>query len=197
MSVEKSKQKLSDRYSSTNNSNNNAKKKNSSANWMLIIVSIVILLAVAGTIFVASLGKSDNGKDSINPNAYNLVVAPDDIDKQLEERTSTVAPGSYDVCMNNDWKFDNARSSSRNAYVENITTNTNTVYFEIIRNDTEECIYHSPFIPVGSSLKNVKLNNEQLTKGTYKCTLVYHLVDSDYNDISHVNISLNVIIEND
>lgn len=197
MSVEKSKQKLSDRYSSTKNSEKNTKKNNSSANRMLLIVTIVILLLVVGTIAIASLGKSDGGKDSINPDAYNLVVAPDNIDKQLEERTSTVAPGSYDVCMNNNWKFNNARSSSGNAYVENLTTNTNTVYFEIIRNDNEECIYRSPFIPVGSSLKNVKLTNEQLTKGTYHCTLVYHLVDSDYNDVSHVNISLDVIIEND
>ena len=63
--------------------------------------------------------------------------------------------------------------------------------------DTGDTIYESPYIPVGSSLEKIKLNDESLSKGTYPCTLTYHLVDEQHIDISTLNISISVVIEND
>lgn len=194
MSAEKSKQKLSDRYSS--NGNGTSSPKMPFFTKPVAIAAVITVLAVGGTIAIVSLSGTGSGKESASPVQYNMVVAPDDIDKQLEERSETVAPGSYDVCMNTDWTFADARSSSSNAYVQNLTTNTNNVYFEVTRNDNGAKLYQSPVIPVGSSLRNIKLEDESLPRGTYPCTLVYHLVDSDNNNISHLNINIKIIIEN-
>lgn len=99
--------------------------------------------------------------------------------------------------MNSTWTFKNARSASSNAYVENVLSNTNTVKFSLTRNDTNELIYESPYIPVGSSLRNIKLSDESLKSGTYPCTIQYHLVDENYQNVSSVKVSLSVVIKED
>ena len=191
MSKEKSKQTLSDRYSEmTGNNSNNPLQNSGSHHKPLIIGGIAVVVTV-------SLSGHGDKKSDNDSSAYNLVVAPEGNDASSDETVSKAAAGTYDVCMNSNWVFSDARSASENAYVENITTNTNTVNFIVKRDDTGDTIYESPYIPVGSSLEKIKLNDESLSKGTYPCTLTYHLVDEQHIDISTLNISISVVIEND
>lgn len=165
----------------------------------MVAIVVAVIATVGGIVAIASLsGGNDSGKDSKDNTAYNLVVTPDNIDEILaENETNKVAAGTYDVSMNSTWKFENARTASKNASVDNVASNRNTVNFVVTRNDTGAVIYESPYLPVGSSLANIKLNDESLAKGTYPCTVMYRLVDDDYNEISTVNISISVVIEND
>lgn len=196
MSVSKSKQTLRDRYSSQNSgigSNGKASGQSKGLRSKLVTIIAVIVVAIVGIVAVSVLKSNDTQKVG----SYNLVVTPDNIDELLAENPSKVAAGSYDVCMNSTWQFENSQSASGNAYVENLISNTNTVNFTLTRNDTNAVIYESPYIPVGSSLKNIKLSDESLGKGTYPCTVTYHLVDENYDEISTLKINVSVVIKND
>lgn len=196
MSKEKSKQTLSDRYSEmTGNNSNNPLQNLGSRHKPLIIGGIAVVVAAGIAIATVSLSGHSDKKSDNDSSAYNLVVTPEGNDASSDETVSKAAAGTYDVCMNSNWVFSDARSASANAYVENITTNTNTVNFIVKRDDTGDTIYESPYIPVGSSLEKIKLNDESLSKGTYPCTLTYHLVDEQHIDISTLNISISVVIE--
>ena len=198
MSKEKSKQTLSDRYSeTTGNTSNNPLQNSGSRHKPLIIGGIAVVVAAGIAIAAVSLSGHRDKKSDNDSSAYNLVVTPEGNDASSDENVSKAATGTYDVCMNSNWIFSDARSASGNAYVKNLNTNTNTVKFVIKRNDTGDTIYESPYLPVGSSLENIKLADESLSKGTYPCTLTYHLVDEQHIDISTLNISISVVIEND
>lgn len=188
MSASKSQQNLSNRYSG---SSTNRNAKSSTKTLVVMLCAMTVLVCIVVGVMVMSKGGANSA------GSYNLVVTPNNIEELKANNTETVAQGSYDVCMNSTWKFANARSASKNAFVENVLANTNTVYFTVIRNDTNQEIYTSPYITVGSRLSNIKLSDENLNAGTYPCTVVYHLVDEEYKDISTVRISISLIIEAD
>ena len=126
----------------------------------------------------------------------NSVVTPDnvkDLIAALEEEEMTPI-GSYEVCMTNSWTFRDSSSASKDAYVMNSLSNQNTVFFTIALEGSAEPFYTSPYIPVGSHVENVTLDGS-LEAGTYSTVLTYHLVDSEYQEISEVSVGLEIIIE--
>ena len=189
----KSKKTLSDKYS---NSSTDVKASSSKGK----IVSMPILIAIAAIIVVAVVVVAvvllgGKGKEAQN-SSYNLVVTSDDKNAS-SQNVSDVVPTSYDVSMNSEWNFTDARSASYNAYVANIDTNTNPVYFQVKRNDTGAVIYESPDIPVGGHLENIQLSEQTLPKGVYPCTVTYNLLGSNRKQLSHVNVNITITIEND
>lgn len=158
-------------------------------------VSIVILTAVICTLlgvilYLLMLRKPEEER-------RNVVVTPDNIQEVIEQMAEEeyVAPGYYTVMMNFDWHFATGDSVSSDAYVENMTGNTNAVYFDLfLASDEENAIYKSPVIPVGSGLRDIVLDTA-LDAGTYDCVAVYHLVDDEQNTISTLRITVTVIVE--
>ncbi len=197
MSTTKSRQRLSDRYSNNHIGEKDSTHKRRKVAMPVIALTSIIAFIVVG-VAVALVVLESKGKDSDTSVQYNLLTAPPDNIDELREKESVkkAAEGTYDVCMNSTWRFDSGDSVSDNAYVENILSNTHTVKFSLARDDNGKVIYESPYIPVGSSLRNIKLSDGSLTKGTYPCTLTYHLVDDSYNELSTLNISVSVIILN-
>lgn len=155
-----------------------------------IIILIVIILLLAGVIIFLLSRKPEKER-------RNVVVTPDNVEevlKQMEEE-DYVDPGYYTVTMNYDWHFPTGDAVSSDAYVENITENTNAVYFDLfLVSDEENAIYKSPVIPVGSSLQDIALDTA-LDSGTYDCVMVYHLVDDDQNTISTLRVTVTIIVE--
>lgn len=152
---------------------------------------IVALIAVIVVMACRMMNNSEGGEPK-----RNVVISPDNVDEVIEDmaKEEFVAPGSYNVTMNNTWNFADGSSASDNAYVENSTSNTNDVYFDITLADSEEKIYSSPVIPVGSHLENIALDKE-LKKGSYDCVITYTLVDKEQKPLSTVRVSLTIIIE--
>lgn len=154
----------------------------------VVILSSVIIFLIAITVLVLVLVKP--AKDTATRNA---VVTPDNVDEilaDMEDSQKTKA-GQYEVTMNTSWEFETGDSASSNAYVENSTTNTNDVYFNIVRSDTKEEIFVSPTIPVGSHLEDITLDSD-LDAGNYPCVLTYHLMDENEKELSSLNINLDI-----
>lgn len=167
---------------------------------LLILCAVIIVLLI--TIVVLLLkGRNDTNiglEETVPPPKRNVVINEENAEEMAEEilnRNETVVPGTYEVTMNSTWNFQNGTSSSDNAYVENSTTNTNPVYFDLQLDDTEEIIYESPIIPVGSYLEDIKLDKD-LEAGTYDCTLTYHLVDEEQNTLATLRMAVTVVVVN-
>lgn len=153
-----------------------------------VVVIIVLLVAV--------IYLWQNKQEDEQPVNRNVVVNEDNVEevlKQMDEKES-VPVGYYETIMNSTWHFENGNASSDNAYVENATTNENAVYFDVVRVDTEETIYESPILPVGSHLENITLDTE-LPSGTYDCLVTYHLLDEDNKSISTLKVTVTVVID--
>ncbi len=163
------------------------KKSNKTA---LIVAGIIIVILIAIIIYLV-MPKNEK---------RNVVVTPDNVEEtaqQMEEAAEDyVAPGYYTVTMNYDWTFESGTAVSEDAYVENVTENTNDIYFDVyLEDDPDTVIYSSPIIPLGSYINTVALD-EDLDAGTYDCVCEYHLVDEDQNTLSTVSVSVTITVEN-
>lgn len=153
-----------------------------------IALAICIVVIVALCILVYFLLHRD---DKVH---RDVVVNEENVDEILSEMEGGVDPGSYQATMNSTWHFEKGDVASYDAYVENTEANKNPVYFDITRSDTNETIFESPIIPVGSHLDKIILNND-MSQGTYDCVMTYHLLDEDEETISTVRVSLKIVIE--
>lgn len=179
-----SKEKASQRISG-NISKSNVKKKVSP---LVIIFPVIIVAVIVGILIIAFVGKESDA---------NVVVTPDNVEEiiaQLREE-ERVPIGSYEVTMNTAWTFPDSKTASEDAYVSNAVTNNSTVYFDINLEGSTDVIYKSPYIPVGSSVQNITLDND-MDKGVYEAVLTYHLVDESYKETSKVSVGITITIQN-
>ena len=192
--------KLDKTVSESRVSRADAQPKSSSKKRIVVIIIILCLLAVIGALgaVIYSLINEENGGSEAGASGKknrNTVVTMDNLDQIKADLDNKIGDGMFEVRMNVDWEFKDASTPSENAYVGNTTINSNTVYFDVQLDSTGEVVYESPYIPVGYALENIALNSE-LDKGTYPCTLVYHLVDDNYEDVSTLAVSITVNVLN-
>lgn len=164
------------------------KSKGKGISPLLAIVPIVLVLVAVGIFLIVS------EEDKIQT---NLITTPDNVEQIIDDLNEgeKTPIGSYEVKMAIKWNFKNGSSPSEDAFIENVINNNNTVYVTIAHPDTGEEIYKSPYIPVGSSLSNIKLD-KVLKKGKYKAALTYHLMDEGYNEVSSTSLYVTINIAN-
>ncbi|MBQ2982167.1 MAG: hypothetical protein IJD58_08635 [Lachnospiraceae bacterium] len=155
---------------------------------ILFILPVVFIIIAVGIFLIMS------EEDKI---PANVVVTPDNVKEVIEnlDDTEKTDAGSFEVDMTINWTFENGTSVSKDASIKNVVNNTNIVYVTISHPDTGEEIYKSPHIPVGSTLKNIKLDKD-LDSGKYKAPLTYHLLDNSYNELSTTSLYVTINILN-
>jgi len=175
------------------NSRLSNKKRKVSPMYLIIIIAIALIL-VGGIAVYAFLGVGSKAADA---NSYNQVVTPDNVKDILAKMASADknSIGSYEVNMNTTWTFKNSSTPSSDAIVSNNATNSNTVYFKIALKDGGKQVYKSPYMPLGSNLKNIVLD-EKLSAGTYPAIVTYYLVDEKFVELSHVSVNMTLTIQN-
>lgn len=172
-----------------NNQKNKIENGQKGGNKNIAVILAAIIIAVLVGIIVFLLNPQEEKR--------NVVVNKENVEKvvqEMQEESTSTAPMYYEAKMNSTWYFKDGTAASENAYVENVKTNTNDVYFDVIQTDTNETIYESPLIPVGSYLENITLGTE-LEAGTYDCVLIYHLVDENQKSLSTVRFTLTIVVE--
>ena len=105
-------------------------------------------------------------------------LSPEEIAKKLNEK---VAEGMINISMNTAPYFENGKVEG-NVMIVNESINNYPQQVEFIRNDTQEVIYQSKAIPVGSKIERAALDVE-LPAGTYECTAMFHNLDPETGDI--------------
>lgn len=166
-------------------------KKSRKSKWLILLLLLIIFFLIGVILFM----KKDSGEDQKGelPAERNVIVNNDNAEelagKLLDEER--VPAGRYEVMMNTTWNFQDGKSASDDAYVGNVERNTNAVYFDLFRSDTDEVILASPIIPVGSRMDKITLDTD-LAEGSYDCVCTYHVVDDDMNPIGKVSVSVTV-----
>ena len=158
----------------------------------LLIVLFVVIATLASVVYF--MNKKDDNPSSSVSTGRGTVVTLDNKDEILADLNNKVSDGFYEIMRNVEWSFKDASTPSEDAYVANPTTNSNTVYFDVVVDSTGQTVYESPMIPVGYALQDIALKSD-LAAGTYPCTLTYHLVDENSKDISTLAVGVTLNIE--
>lgn len=166
----------------------------------VIILAFTVLLAALAVCILLLLRK-DSGQavaETAERSAAEKAlergfVDEDSVTDIMEEMADKVAEGMFECKMTTTWTFENAASVSPNAYVANVENNLHTLYFDVYDNSTNELLYSSPMLPVGTELNNIKLDKE-LPAGEYDAVVMYTLVDEDYEEVSTVGFDITISV---
>ena len=160
------------------------KKKDNNKSKKTIGIVIGILLVIA---IILGLLRGCDGNQTIEPfdttgpgivyDTGAVVGGWDeaDTDKIIENLNEKVEEGMINISMNTSPSFANGISAG-NLMIVNESINRYPQVVEITRNDTNEVVYKSGAIPVGSKIETAKLSVD-LDAGTYECTAMFYNVD--------------------
>lgn len=171
--------------------NEQGKKTINITTAIIIILLVLLLIGAVVIVFLLLNDKSEEKDVRGTVEARGTVVTKDNVDKLIMDE-DVVQDGYYDVSMSIDWHFKDGVSSD--AMIANKTTNTRTVYFDLLTEDTEELVYSSPYIPVGESMQGFTLD-KQMEVGTHDMIVRYHLVDENNVEVSNVSVGVTIYIE--
>ncbi len=175
---------------------------------LIVIIIILAVLLVAGAIVLAfvlgkksSEGTAGNIADDSNNrqvvSSTRLIVDQESATNAFEEMRQEVEDGMFECMMTFDWTFENGESESKDAYVANSVNNRKPLYFDVYLKDTDELIYSSPVLPVGTELTNIKLDTP-LAAGKYKASCRYSLLKDEESQeiLSSARFVVNITVLN-
>lgn len=178
------------------NQNEPAEKKR---RMMIIIAFAVLLVALAVCIMLLLLKKDDSTAAEVpERSAASKALERGFVDEEsagdiMAEMADKVAEGMFECRMTTTWSFEDADAVSPNAYVANVESNLHTIYFDVYDQSTDELLYSSPMLSVGSELREVKLE-KKLPAGDYDAVVIYTLVDEDYEEVSTVGFNITISV---
>jgi hypothetical protein len=159
-------------------------KKNNKA---IIIIIVLLLIIVIGLVAVIAflLGRKESATPqddaaSSEPTrqvqqASKLVLDEEDAVNIMEQMRQEVAEGMFECQMTTEWNFADGQSESPDAYVANSSNNTHPICFDVYIDNSDELLYSSPVLPVGTSIDHIKLDKE-LPAGSYQAICLYSLL---------------------
>lgn len=169
----------------------NTTKKGLTTSQKIMIAGFAVLILViasASVIIYKALQKpAETAAGNLIVDESNLST----IGQQLEE---SIQDGMFEVNMNTTWTFPDALSPSGDAYIANSTANHYPISFDILLGEEQEIIYSSSVIPVGSQIKEIKLDKE-LEPGTYSAICFYHLWKEDGTENSTFGVNISLVVE--
>lgn len=167
-----------------NEAGTDGKKKNKTIIIVIAIFAVVVAALIGVIIYLLNRG---NDSDSVQRNETQREVA-DSIRTVLDQGSANnvmdqmreeVAEGMFECQMSMTWTFADGKAESQDAYVANSVNNTYPICFDVyMRDDTEKLLYSSPVLPVGTDLRNFKLDQE-LSAGSYQATVMYKLLEDE------------------
>lgn len=172
------------RKKSTRKSEEELKKKKKKK---IIIIICIFLLIIAAVVIFLIMRRPGRVMNEAN---YK------EISEEMEDQ---VREGYFETYMNNEWTFPDGTSESSNAILGNSPNNKKPIRCEILLADTEEVIYSTDVLPVGTELPPFKLDVD-LDAGTYDAVCMVYLLneedDGSYTDYSNAGFNVTITVEN-
>lgn len=179
-------------------------KKNDKDKFMrntgIVIGILLVIVIILGLLRGCDGNQTDAPSDTTAPGIVydeGAVVGgwdEADTDKIIANLNEKVEEGMINISMNTSPNFANGTSAG-NLMIVNESINRYPQVVEITRNDTNEIVYKSGAIPVGSKIETAKLSVD-LDAGTYECTAMFYNVDPDagnYLGCAGAIININVL----
>ena len=169
--------------------------------WIIAVVIAVLILALAICIFLLVSRSGDTGdtetqhKDDAPQTVLDRgFVDESNVDGIMSEMSEKVEEGMFECKMTTAWTFEDGTSASPNSYVANVESNLHAIYFDVYDEQTEELLYSSPILPVGSEIRDIKLD-KKLSAGDYNAVVMYTLVNEAYEEVSTVGFRITISIK--
>jgi hypothetical protein len=157
----------------------------------IIIAIIIVLLLIAIIILLILLLKKpeEEGRGSVR------VVNEETAGTVMDDMRDEVAKGMFECEMSMNWTV--TGGTQTDAYVGNSGANTYPIYFDVILDETNEVLYSSPVLPVGSNVAEFSLD-KPLAVGKHKATVMYTLVEDveSQKEISQAGFVVNIEVLN-
>lgn len=166
-------------------------KKTADKKRRTITIIAFVVLCIALTVCVILLLQSREEKKELDRG----FVDESNTDTVMDEMGDKVAEGMFECSMSTTWVFEDGKSESPNARVANVENNLHTLYFDVYDTSTNELLYSSPMLPVGTEINNIKLEKE-LSKGEYDAVVMYTLVDENDEEVSTVGFNITITVNN-
>ena len=182
--------------------NYHPKRKNIPHPAVIAGVSLLAVIAIAAVVFCekAAHRKETAGMEPTPGIVYDDAaveggwenLSQEEIEAALNEK---VAQGMINISMNTAPVFADGQAEG-NVMIVNETINNYPQKVEFLRNDTQEVIYTSNAIPVGSKIEHAALDVD-LEAGTYECTALFHNLDPETGAIlGTAGAIINITIQN-
>lgn len=170
-----------------------------------IIIAVIAVMTVALIVCIVLLVSRSGDTGEVQPSINNDNNAPStaldrgfvdesNADNIMSELSDKVEEGMFECMMSTSWTFEDGASSSPNSYVANVESNRHAIFFDVYIDPTEELIYSSPILPVGSEIRGIKLDKE-LSAGDYDAIVMYTLVNEDYEEVSTVGFRITITVK--
>ena len=170
--------------------------------WIALVVTVILL--IMSTIMTIHIFADTSEPEDATLEAPSGLVYDDaaieggwenltteEIEAQLNNQ---LEEGLINISMNTSPIFENGKATG-NLMIVNETINRHPQKVEIIRNDTQDVIYTSGAIPVGSKIEAAALD-VSLEAGTYDCTALFHSLDDAGNLIGSAGAQISITIKN-
>ncbi len=153
---------------------------------IILIICIIVLLIIAA-IVIYLLKKP---KDVMTKENYKQI---------MEEMEHEVEEGYFETYMNREWTFPDGTSETTDAVLGNSPNNRKPIRCEVLLADTNEVIFSTDVLPVGTEVPPFKLDVD-LDAGTYNAVCMVYLLDEEedgtYTDYSNAGFNLTITVEN-
>lgn len=166
---------------------------------VIVVIAFVLLIVALVTCIILLLAKQKEEPVQVSDNPPKAsvldrgIVDEDNAGDIMDEMSEKVSKGMFECKMTTAWTFDDGKSESPNAYVANVENNLYTLYFDVYEEATNELLYSSPLLPVGTELKNFKLDKE-LPAGEYDAVVMYKMVDENQEEVSSVGFKVTITV---
>ena len=170
--------------------------------WTTILVTIVILILFIIMTSILIYRRTDKNEEP-SVEESGLVYDESAVEggweqlsqEEIEDRLNNqLEEGMINISMNTSPCFEDGTSKG-NLMIVNETINRYPQKVQIIRNDTEEIIYTSGAIAVGSKIEAAALD-VNLDAGEYECTALFHNLDNSGNIIGSAGAIITITIKN-
>jgi len=188
--------------------NDNQKGKNegggSGKTLIIAIIGVIIILLLVIVIILLLKDKGQNaGNDpgAANGNTREVagsvrtIASEEDARNVMDEMREEVAEGMFMCDMPTTWEFTKGGAEpDDDVYVSNHPSNTKPIYFDVYLEDTDELIYSSPVLKVGTKLTDISLTKE-LEPGTYRAKVAYKLLKDEESQEEFSAVNFIVLIK--
>lgn len=186
-------------------SENDVRHKKASRTQMILIVllSVIAIGAITfGAVMMVNLQKERQEKllkekeeRLIGAPVKTLIVDEDNLADTMDELQAIVDEGMFQATMDTVWEFAAWDKPSTKINVANSQNNHRPISFKVIIDETEEIVFQSTVIPVGSRIKEIALE-KPLKAGEYAATCMYSLLDDDGTEAGAVAFGITLVIRN-
>jgi hypothetical protein len=162
---------------------------------LLLIIIIVLLLRKNPGTADAGSGEQQGGREVAS--STRIVLDEETASTIYEEMRQEVEEGMFECNMSMKWTYPDGNSESPDAIVVNSENNKHPFYFDVYLKDTNELLFSSPVLPVGTQLTGIKLDRA-LPAGTYKAVCQYTLLKDEESQevISSAGFVVTITIQN-